>query len=117
MSIANTVNSLRSRQSLEYNEIAPNQVPSIGLLQGVQVPNYAGKVLRTYDPNNKLMNNDFVNAPKYFRPPVSSEYIKKTTAECQAAAKKGWQALIDMNNPRPVCGFVYARSVRLLYSV
>ena len=98
---------MRDAQSREYNEIAPNQVPAIALMQGVKIPNNTGKVFRTVDPNNKDMNNDFVNAPKYFRPPFTSEYIAKTTAECKEASKKGWQALMDMNNPNPVCGFVY----------
>lgn len=107
MSLSGIIDSLRQEQTSEYNDKAPNQIPSWGMAQGVKIPSNVLKSVKTYDPSSKNMVNDFVNIGSYFRPPVNSKYIEKTTAECKKRSQSGWQSMVDGNIPHAVCGYVY----------
>ncbi len=107
MSVANQVGSLRFEQQKKYGDIAQNTILSSPMMSGAVVPPNVQKSVRTYNANNKTMDNDFINIRSYYQPPYNPQQIAQQNAECERRSKQGWQAMIEGNNPFPTCGFVY----------
>ncbi len=104
--IGKRLSNFRQNQTVLYNEIAPNVIPSRAVDQGLRVPTNIGGAISSYDPYNKRIQNEHPNISKYFVPVQTTD--PDIRAQQEFCANSTLDQLINTQNPRaPTCGWLY----------
>lgn len=104
--IGKRLSDFRQSQTVKYNEIDPNILPSQGYNDARRSFGNLGAAIGHYDPAGRKIVNDHPNMDKYFTP------VNSVTPDIQSqldmCSRSDLNSLIESQNPRaPTCGWLY----------